>query len=209
MPPSSRKRPSPSYESDNGFVASDDEPRSKKPKTEKKKTAPKLPNPTGNTTQAGAAVAGGGGGCALDAHGDEFWELTSTRRVVVSKFGGKVMVSVREYYEKDGQSLPGKKVRVAWLIRTGVHCLGGKWQADRMQGISMPVAQFSDLVALLPHIETVLKAKGETLRRPEYDKGGAGGGGGGEEEEDDDAEVMDEDVGRGKKNFEATSEEDE
>ncbi|MCJ1386459.1 hypothetical protein MMC17_009585 [Xylographa soralifera] len=181
MPPSNRKRTSTSYESDDGFVDDDDDhkPSTKKVKTEK--AASKLKKAPAKPTEAGAEVAGGG---ALDSHGDEFWELTSNRPVVVSRFGGKVMVSVREYYEKDGQSLPGKK------------------------GISMPIAQFGSLIALLPHIETVLKSKGETLPRPEYDKvqSGVGGGGG---KEDEEAEVTDEDDAQGKKNFEATSEEEE
>ena len=32
------------------------------------------------------------------------------RRVTVSEFKGNVLISVREYYEKDGRFLPGKKV---------------------------------------------------------------------------------------------------
>lgn len=32
------------------------------------------------------------------------------RRVTVSSFRGQTMVNLREYYEKDGQELPGKKV---------------------------------------------------------------------------------------------------
>jgi hypothetical protein len=32
------------------------------------------------------------------------------RRVTISSFRGKTQVNVREYYEKDGQELPGKKV---------------------------------------------------------------------------------------------------
>lgn len=38
--------------------------------------------------------------------------MSGKRRVGVQEFKGKVMVNVREYYEKDGQMLPGKKVRV-------------------------------------------------------------------------------------------------
>ncbi|MCJ1477891.1 hypothetical protein MMC13_006564 [Lambiella insularis] len=184
MAPPSKKRTSTSYESDGGFVAQSDDdghaPRkTKKLKAEKpahKKTATQAKdNPS---IDAGGAVAGGG---MREANGEEFWELTTNRRVTISKFGGKIMVNVREYYEKDGQSLPGKK------------------------GISLPVSQFSCLVSLLPHIEAVLKQKGETLPRPEYDKVE-------DDKDEQDAVEDDEDDGEeenvGKKNFEATSEED-
>jgi hypothetical protein len=45
-----------------------------------------------------------------DDNGDKYWEISKTRRVVISEFKGKKMVNIREYYEKDGKSLPGKKV---------------------------------------------------------------------------------------------------
>ena len=34
------------------------------------------------------------------------------RRVGISEFRGTCRVNIREYYEKDGEALPGKKVRV-------------------------------------------------------------------------------------------------
>lgn len=46
----------------------------------------------------------------VDANGDRFWEISKMRRITVSSFRGKRMVNIREYYEKDGQELPGKKV---------------------------------------------------------------------------------------------------
>lgn len=61
------------------------------------------------TSKAAASEALPGGG-QRDDNGDVFWELTDTRRLTVSEFKGKTMISVREYYEKDGKSLPGKKV---------------------------------------------------------------------------------------------------
>ena len=33
------------------------------------------------------------------------------RRVGISKFKGKVLVNIREYYENNGELKPGKKVR--------------------------------------------------------------------------------------------------
>lgn len=47
----------------------------------------------------------------VDSNGDRYWEISKMRRVTVSSFRGKTLVNVREYYEKDGQELPGKKVR--------------------------------------------------------------------------------------------------
>ena len=60
------------------------------------------------------------------------------------------------------------------------------------------------LISLLPHIEAVLTAKGESVPRPEYD---GGDGGGGDEEVfqgEEDSEEKDT-----KKNFEATSEDED
>lgn len=37
-------------------------------------------------------------------------QLPGKKRVTVSEFKGKMLVSVREFYEKEGQMLPGKKV---------------------------------------------------------------------------------------------------
>ncbi|KAJ5543033.1 ssDNA-binding transcriptional regulator [Penicillium sp. DV-2018c] len=79
-----------------------------------------------------------------DANGDRYWEISKMRRVTISSFRGKTQVNVREYYEKDGQVLPGKK------------------------GISLPVDQFAALVSVLPDIEQALKESGESLPRPVY-----------------------------------------
>lgn len=86
------------YASDDGFVAADsdasDRP-SKKAKTE------------GALATAGALV---------DSEGNQYWEISKTRRVTVSEFKGRTMVAVREYYEKDGKALPGKKVNTSSTI---------------------------------------------------------------------------------------------
>ena len=36
-------------------------------------------------------------------------QLSTKRRLAVSRYGGNVLVSIREYYEKNGDMLPGKK----------------------------------------------------------------------------------------------------
>ncbi|KUM58612.1 hypothetical protein ACN42_g8545 [Penicillium freii] len=79
-----------------------------------------------------------------DSNGDRYWEISKMRRVTISSFRGKTQVNVREYYEKDGQELPGKK------------------------GISMPVDQFAAIISILPEIEQTLKENGEILPRPVY-----------------------------------------
>lgn len=77
------------------------------------------------------------------------------------------MVGVREFYEKDGEALPGKK------------------------GISMTIEQFNTVVGLLPQIERELKGKGIELVRPRYDQveGDA------KEEEEDEEEVEGDEAG--------------
>jgi hypothetical protein len=46
----------------------------------------------------------------VEKNGETWWEISKSRRVTISEFKSKQMINVREYYEKDGQSLPGKKV---------------------------------------------------------------------------------------------------
>ncbi|KAK5138028.1 hypothetical protein LTR08_005825 [Meristemomyces frigidus] len=89
-----------------------------------------------------------------DDEGNEFWEashyarppdISGKRRVQISDFKGTTMVSIREFYEKDGKTLPGKK------------------------GISLSVDQFAAVLDILPQIESVLGSKGIEVPRPKYD----------------------------------------
>ena len=45
----------------------------------------------------------------VNEEGDVYWEIGNHRRVTVNKYGGKILVHIRQYYEKDGKQLPGKK----------------------------------------------------------------------------------------------------
>ena len=116
-------------------------------------------------------------------------QLTGKRRVTIDTFNGKTMINIREYYEdkNSGEMMPGKK------------------------GIALLVPQFSALVSALPELEATLKAKGEQLSRPDY--GSSKKQAGDKEEASDDEEVdengKDTDEGKGKQNFEATSDEEE
>lgn len=52
-----------------------------------------------------------------DADGNQYWEISKSRRVTVSDFKGKQLVNVREYYLKDDEWLPGKKVCISAFVR--------------------------------------------------------------------------------------------
>ncbi|KAK6351365.1 hypothetical protein TWF718_004527 [Orbilia javanica] len=82
----------------------------------------------------------------VDDEGNFYWELGGkSRRVTVSEFKGNVLVSVREYYEKDGKSFPGKK------------------------GISMSLEQFNQLIRVLPALEEAIGQKSSAgVVRPIY-----------------------------------------
>ena len=91
-PPRSNKRVSSYSDEGDGFVASDNDTANR---------PPKKPRTTKSLSTASL----------VDAQGETYWELSRARRVTISNFKGKTFVNIREYYEKDGKDLPGKKVR--------------------------------------------------------------------------------------------------
>ncbi|KAL9576610.1 MAG: hypothetical protein Q9212_006958 [Teloschistes hypoglaucus] len=179
------------YESDGGFVANDSDtaPNSKKAKTAASKKAP-VKSASGQNNED-----------------EDFWEvrlnddvsnsflltrvkITSNRRISITQYAGKHMINIREYYEdkNGGGLLPGKK------------------------GIALPIAQYSTLLTLLPEIEAALSAKGETVPRPDFATL--------KDSKAKDTDQQDEKDSKGKKesrkpasakkrNFEATSDEEE
>jgi len=48
----------------------------------------------------------------LTAFGADEYQISRNRRIALSEFKGKQLVNIREYYEKNDQMLPGKKVIV-------------------------------------------------------------------------------------------------
>lgn len=121
-----------------------------------------------------------------DKENNLYWEISKARRVTVSDFKGKKMISIREYYEKDGEWLPGKK------------------------GITMTLEQYAGFVSVLPGIETALRQSGiQDVPRPNYSNIGGDGETTGQAQEDETEESeQDRDAGR-RPNHEATSDEEE
>ncbi|XWW92764.1 hypothetical protein V2A60_000690 [Cordyceps javanica] len=74
-----------------------------------------------------------------DDEGNPFWELSSKRRVGVSQFKNMCLINIREYYEKDGKFLPGKK------------------------GISLSLEQYTALLKLAPSINGKLREMGQLV----------------------------------------------
>ncbi|KAL3135856.1 hypothetical protein ABBQ32_007412 [Trebouxia sp. C0010 RCD-2024] len=85
---------------------------------------------TGTSSTAEGAVAGSSGQTS-----DLPIQLSAMRKADVSDFKGTVYVSIREYYEKDGKQLPGKK------------------------GISLPADQFQKLLEAQASLTAALAAK--------------------------------------------------
>lgn len=100
------------YDSDNGFVEDDDENGSRKKKVKSGNGAKKGGDGDGDLFwEVGfSGLFRGESGVRDWAGADAGLQLTSKRRVGISEFKGKCMVNIREYYEKDGEVLPGKKV---------------------------------------------------------------------------------------------------
>lgn len=103
-PPRTQKRKpgAQPYESDDGFVAHDSDASDRR--DSKRSRTVKAEANTAHFTSASA------GQPQLDTDGNEYWEISKMRRITISEFKGKRMVNIREYYEKDGKDLPGKKV---------------------------------------------------------------------------------------------------
>ncbi|TKA77311.1 hypothetical protein B0A49_03280 [Cryomyces minteri] len=147
MPPKkgiARKRaasPAEEYDNDGGFVVDEEHDASRSAK--RSRTAQ---GSAGNDVKKREGKAEVTTGMQKDESGCEFWEISKTRRVQISEFRGKTLISIREYYEKDGKMLPGKK------------------------GISLSIDQFTAILDVLPEMLRVLKDKGEDIPTPQHGK---------------------------------------
>jgi len=103
----------------------EEKPKKKEKKEKKKEKKVKKQKVENSDSDSGSDDA------TDDANGP--WKLSAMRQVSVSEFKGKQYVNIREYYEKDGEMLPGRK------------------------GISLPPDQWKKLMACAPQIDKALK----------------------------------------------------
>ncbi|KAF9881969.1 transcriptional Coactivator p15 [Colletotrichum karsti] len=83
----------------------------------------------------------------VDKDGNPFWDLSNKRRVGISEFNKSTFVNIREYYEKDGNMLPGKK------------------------GISLSIAQYETLLKAVPAINAKLREMGHEVKEVQQGNG--------------------------------------
>ncbi|KAK2061796.1 transcriptional Coactivator p15 [Colletotrichum caudatum] len=88
-----------------------------------------------------------GSSSGVDKEGNPYWDLSNKRRVGVSQFKNNIFINIREFYEKDGEMLPGKK------------------------GISLNITQYEALVKAIPAISEKLRAMGHDVEDVEEDGG--------------------------------------
>ncbi|CAL1533781.1 unnamed protein product [Lymnaea stagnalis] len=90
--------------SDSEESGDSDEPKQKKKKPEakpeKKEAKPEKKDSKTDEKKAGPTK---------NSNGESMFQIGKMRYATVSEFRGKAMVSIREYYEKDGDLRPGKK----------------------------------------------------------------------------------------------------
>lgn len=171
------------HSANDDFVISDDTSRNGSaapPLKRSKKSA-------GETTSSHFSTPSATTPAKRDAENNLYWEISKARRVVLNDFKGKKMISIREYYEKDGNWLPGKK------------------------GISMTLEQYGALMGVLPAVDRELRRGGvEDLPRPDYSTSEDGAAVKDEPGDETEAsEEEEENAGGGRANHEATSDEEE
>ena len=114
------------------------------------------------------------------------------------------MVNIREFYEKDGKCLPGKKVLVTFVLMV---IFRDKSFTDMEKGISLTLEQYRRLLCYVPAINDELRNKGENVSLPELQN--ENGNGNGLDNSSDKKDLSPKGSIVEKKNFEAISEEDE
>nr|CAH0106615.1 unnamed protein product [Daphnia galeata] len=123
-----RKKVSSSEEEQSASASSSDSgPEDRNPPPKKEGAKSKKP--------AAAAASGSAKSVQSNPSQDEepTWQLDKQRTLKVRSWKGKTFIDIREYYEKDGEQLPGKR------------------------GISLSVAQWGKLKSILPEVDKALE----------------------------------------------------
>lgn len=82
----------------------DKDEKEKKPIKKDRSESPQTKRKVGAAAKYGSSLA-----LQTDDSGDKYVELAANRRATVRAFKGKTYVDIRETYEQDGKTKPGKK----------------------------------------------------------------------------------------------------
>jgi Transcriptional Coactivator p15 (PC4) len=66
-------------------------------------------NPVKKSKSSSSSNDGAGSSARVDGAKEPTWAIEKMRYVKIREFKGKLYVDIREFYEKDGDELPGKK----------------------------------------------------------------------------------------------------
>lgn len=88
----------------------------------------------------------------MDGAKEPTWAIERMRYVKIREFKGKLYVDIREFYEKDGEEMPGKKGFIFCHLFCNAYI-----DNSNFEGISLTAAQFQKLKAIIPEVDAELK----------------------------------------------------
>jgi len=111
--------------------ATQSEPSQSQSPAKKQKTGSSTSSTSANSTSTKREPAK-----CVEKNGQAIFSLTpGKKRVSIGEFKGQVMVNIREYYDKDGEEMPGKA------------------------GIALTIEQYESLKSIMPDVDAMIAKK--------------------------------------------------